>query len=487
MSNRKPKYEIELGRDRGLTRRQLLKGCALLGAGALSARFGLPSIARAMAPDNTRRFIFCYFGGGWDQLMFLDPRDPDANNGQFADTNRLNTLTEPGYAQLEGYNGFQGKVIKAGNLTFGPATVKPNYPGPKLTDFADKIAIVRGINMGTLGHEIGYRYFLTAQFPIGSNPRGSNMSVEIVGQMKPDVPIPALCLQIEAYNQRYEGKYTPVSVNSLQDLLLVLGRDVSLTERDMVEDLLTKFAADTPPCAVQIYDNHKLLSGMRSAQTVTSTLFAQKLAEKFQFATGSDAGSQAIRAQYGLSAGDAYSPGARAAFAAQTIKQQVAQCVSMNMGVGLDTHGTNNRGHADNIYPGIHAMASLIDDLSRSDAPPELQAKGGSKWIDHTTILAFSEFSRTPMFNINGGRDHHLSSSCMIAGAGIAGNQVIGQSSDIGMGVGRYDLLKSQVVPDGGDNIRPENILATLLVSCGLQNQITGIRAEPLRKLLLNA
>ena len=127
----------------------------------------------------------------------------------------------------------------------------------------------------------------------------------------------------------------------------------------------------------------------------------------------------------------------------------------------------------------------LAHDLAKSPAPPELQRVGGNTWLDHTTILAFSEFSRTPLFNPFGGRDHHLTSSCLLAGAGIVGNQVVGASGDVGMGPGRYDFKEKRVATGGGgDNIKPEHVAATVLASAGLDPGGALIREPPLSVLL---
>jgi uncharacterized protein (DUF1501 family) len=152
------------------------------------------------------------------------------------------------------------------------------------------------------------------------------------------------------------------------------------------------------------------------------------------------------------------------------------------IGNGTDTHGAGNPQHADLLYPGIAALAALIDDLATSDALPALQKKGGTKWLDHTTIVAFSEFARTPLFNPFGGRDHSLCNSCLIAGAGIVGNQVVGASGEVGMGPDRYDFQAGKTVPEGGENIAPEHIASTLLASAGLDATI--LRSRPIPALL---
>jgi hypothetical protein len=468
------------GRMRGVTRRELLRGVMAASAFGVASRLGLPAVAEAaMAKSATRRFIFAYFPGGWDQLLFLDPRDTEANNKRFDDSNRSSTLTETRYANLEGHNGFTPQLIRAGNLTFGPAAEKPSAKVPKLSKYYQRIALVRGINMGTLGHEVGYRYFLTARFPQGLVARGTSLGTECAAQMQSTAPLPAVALRVEAYNDHHPGAYSAMRVDSIDDLLLVLDRGKDQLERDAVEEALSEYAQKGAPCEVNVFDRRGLLTRLRNADATARSTLAAKLADRFRFVAGVDQASDAIRAQYGFGKGDAGSPGARAAFAAQAIKQGVAQCVSLMIGNGTDTHNVGNPNHADALYPGAAALAALIDDLATSDAPPELQKQGGAKWLDHTTILAFSEFSRTPLFNQFGGRDHHLTSSCLLAGAGIVGNQVIGASGDVGMGPGRYDFQAGRAVSDGGENITPEHVAATLLASAGLDPAILRSRTIP--------
>ena len=73
---------------------------------------------------------------------------------------------------------------------------------------------------------------------------------------------------------------------------------------------------------------------------------------------------------------------------------------------------------------GFNALADLISYLKIT------LDKNGKPFWDRTTVLAFSDFARTPNINARGGRDHHLPSSCLIAGRGIKGNQVIGGTTD---------------------------------------------------------
>jgi hypothetical protein len=464
-----------------LTRRKVLAGTSAAVGSAAVGMFGFERLAHAELPvPSGRAFIFCYFPGGWDQLLFLDPRDP----ARFPDSDRAQNLLETRYNDLDGVNGFGGQLLRPEGdspLAFGPATARL-ADEVKLTDFASRIAVVRGINMSTLGHEVGYRYFLTGRFPVGNNARGSNYSTEIVAQMAPRRPIANLSLRVEGYNDRHPGTASSLRVDNINDLLLVL-QPSAYQERDVVERALADYGQAVGPCQVEAYDRRGLLSAMRGARSQGDSIVRENLAGRFRFVSdpdtdtaGRDTEARRIRAHYGFLRGDAGSPGARAALAAQAIKLGVSQVVSVMIGNGTDTHFTGNPGHAAQLYPGIRAFTLLLKDLADTPHP-----QGGS-FLDHTTLLGFSEFSRTPLFNTYGGRDHHLTGSCILAGAGIRGHTVFGASSDVGMAPARWDLRANRP-SDSGENIKPEHLGATLLSSAGLDPYI--LRVEPLRAVLV--
>jgi uncharacterized protein (DUF1501 family) len=170
------------------------------------------------------------------------------------------------------------------------------------------------------------------------------------------------------------------------------------------------------------------------------------------------------------------SPAGRAAMVATALKKGISQCVSINLTGGLDTHFGTQTTHAQRQREGFNALARMIDDLK---ATPH---RGGGNFMDHTTILVFSEFARTPLINSTSGRDHHLCSSCLLMGAGLKHNVTFGRSGDIGMAPSLLDLKTGQPDPNNGTTILPEHIIATVLASAGLDYSIT--RVDPLRALL---
>lgn len=90
------------------------------------------------------------------------------------------------------------------------------------------------------------------------------------------------------------------------------------------------------------------------------------------------------------------------------------------------------------------AVTALLDDL---------QAKG---LLSTTLVVLATEFGRTPTINQNAGRDHHPGAfSCLLAGAGIKGGQIIGRTDSTG-----------RSVEDG--HCLPQDLNATIATVCGL-------------------
>ncbi|MFU7559889.1 DUF1501 domain-containing protein [Stieleria sp. JC731] len=95
--------------------------------------------------------------------------------------------------------------------------------------------------------------------------------------------------------------------------------------------------------------------------------------------------------------------------------------VALGDGLGWDTHTDN-----------FDRVKELSGQLDRGWATlmSELQDRG---LLENTTILWAGEFGRTPTINRNGGRDHFPQAfSCVLAGGGISGGQVYGETASDG-------------------------------------------------------
>jgi hypothetical protein len=458
--------------DGACTRRRFIKagsaftGTTMLGGAGAGLTFGKFAQAAELAPAN-RCFVFLYFGGGWDQLLAFDPRDPDVfTPDRIADTRIL-----PAYNLINDASYPDRPVVptKAGvapsRIAFGPAI-------GDLAEHYDLMTVVRGINMTTLGHDVGYRYFLTGKAPIGSAARGSSTATEIVGQMRPRVPIPSIAYGVESYNDRYAGFANALKVSRASDMILALSPSPVQFDSE-IEKQLVDLRGQRITREAQMYDSRGLVKSYGESRDQMGTVLANKLDQSFRFERPENAD---IRATYRLPATGPYDSAAgRAALVATALKKGISQCVSMSIAGGLDTHFGTQLSHANNLRGGFNAVAALVSDLRSSPHP------GGGNFMDHTTILLFSEFARTPLVNNLNGRDHHLTSSCAIIGAGVKHNFAFGRSGDIGMSPGVIDHRTGEPDPKGR-NIFPEEIVATILASAGLDYSIT--RTDPIRALL---
>ncbi|MCA9546528.1 MAG: DUF1501 domain-containing protein, partial [Myxococcales bacterium] len=429
-----------------LTRRALLRGALIAGGGAAAYAGGLHSFGRLaqaqrFEPDGPDRYyVFCYFRGGWDVLLSLDPRDPV----QFNDGRIRTTLIQPGYDRVEKPD---ANLVRVGEHSFGP------YIGDLARRHMNRLAVIRGMSMDTLTHEAGRRRFLTGKPPAGLAARGSNGSTWLAAQLGERHPIPQLSVDVESYNKGLPNFASSLRVNNVADLLRALRPSeprLAPRARELVDHRLAEAAACSRGQASESWGTAE------NARLKAREMVLGGYADRFDFNTNTPE-MVALKAHYGINRVDA-SPEVQAALAAQALTSGVARVVSIQMAAGnLDTHFDEWETDQGPIQErGFNAVARLVEDLGSRE-----YRRSGRSWLDHTTIVGFSEFSRTPMLNDRGGRDHHLGNSCFLLGGGVKGNQVIGRSSDVGMAPQPVDLQTGRPDPEG-EVVRPEHVLQAL-------------------------
>ena len=211
--------------DLRLSRRTF--GRALVLGGGLAAFGGataLSSLARA-TPRTDQHFVFCYFSGGWDVLLGLDPRDPR----DFDEESVSETRIQPGFERLQ--NIADPDLVRAGPHVFGP------YIG-ELREHAERLCVVRGMSMDTLAHEVGRRRFLTGKPPAGQLARGTNTSAYLAHAVGREDPIPNLSVRVEQYNRDLPVDVTALSVDAISDLRITYRKD---TKRVAVQMTVEKW------------------------------------------------------------------------------------------------------------------------------------------------------------------------------------------------------------------------------------------------------
>lgn len=503
-----------MGLPTRFTRRRMLQTLGLGTAGFLfKDLLFADGRARADAGSPPKIIIFCYFSGGWDQLMALDPR-PCAFGSTGAQLfPQAGSSIDPGYDQIAdttadvSSDGLTTKVIYnwlkthgadthgllslgTTGINVGPAFYDTVWTNPAintdLNDLCSRPCIIRGINMGTLTHEVGRRYFITGKFPRGLQAAGSALPTWVTS-LNGDGPtsgaIPNLSVGVETYNENLPAFASGLLVNTANDIVNVLKplnpESTNVTEaRDAALDAY--FA--NQDCWQTQLDGTGLVTTLQNSRVRARDMLANDLYGRFSFPQNTtDATLQNLYGIFGLSgltSSQFYNAvnGAKgqALIAARAVTPDantsdhlpVSTCVSIQLATGIDDHDVDwANNHGASLRAGFDALGRLIRYLSITPDP----LNNGQPLIERTQLMAFSEFARTPNINSRGGRDHHLASSCLLAGGGIRGGLALGGTADADFGPLPMDLTTGATVPTGsGYTVRPSDIHATFLQAAGL-------------------
>ncbi|HWW61916.1 MAG TPA: DUF1501 domain-containing protein, partial [Thermoanaerobaculia bacterium] len=107
------------------------------------------------------------------------------------------------------------------------------------------------------------------------------------------------------------------------------------------------------------------------------------------------------------------------------------------------------------------AIGALLTDLSTLNG-----AAPGKSLLDETLVVILGEFGRTVgTVSANGGRDHFLRMSVVLAGGGVRGGRVIGATDATGGTVKEYGW-------SGNRDVRPEDITSTIYSAMGIDYTI---------------
>lgn len=451
-----------------LSRRSFLEILSVAGGGLVLQQSPLGSKAFALPAGDPKYLLVVYFSGGWDQLLGLDPRPQNDPQFQYVAGRTPTSRIQPAYDlaadadtgvdQVMTATGGTG-VQTSGNLTFGPAV-----PQSLLQHGAD-LAIVRGLQMDTLTHEVGRRYLITGKFPRGLVASGSSLNTAFAAQTGALTDVPNLAMGVETYNEGLPATASAVNVANYRDLLTVMQPQNGATLPAASNTALSQFEMATPDsCTAHGFNANGLVDAFKDSRALGRNLMNPSKASLFNFALPATPALSDLFTAFNITtAADLTNARGRAAVAAQALTNGVSQVVSVTLGEDLDDHFDWAAQQPAGQRMGFDALGRLISYLKTKQAPGTTK----SVWAC-TSLMVFSEFSRTPLINTRGGRDHHFTSSCLLAGPGIKGNTVFGASTNPGMGVTKWNFATGAMDATGGRLIRPPDLHATLLKSMGL-------------------
>lgn len=465
------------------SRRRFLEiGTAATGGLLLNSMF---SPARVLAsPEDPKLLLFCYFQGGWDQLLAFDPRPNDAPQFQLEAASKIGgTSIAPVYQMIQDTRvtdvliGNPSGLQQAGAHTLGPAVP------PSLLQHAPDLAIARGIVMGTLTHDVGKRYFITGKFPRGVTANGSALPTSVAAAEGADMLIPNLAVTCETYNETFPSYASGINVNSADDVLNLI-RPIGTQLSNASDAKLLAYELGVDSCERRAANADGLVDLFKASRAKARTMTdPQGLGEYFKFAIPAPPQLEDLFNLFKISKLSHLTDGrGKTAIAALALTLGISQSVSVEIANDLDDHGDWAQNHGTTLYDGLDRLGSLIAYLK---ATP-YKSTGKSTW-EHTTLIAFSEFARTPLPNGRDGRDHHQATCALLAGPKIKGNIVIGGTDDNNMTARKVDFATGLPDDETGVTLRPTDIHATLLESMGLSYEHLSNQSPQIIPALLKA
>ncbi len=306
--------------------------------------------------------------------------------------------------------------------------IDTNVPGiqisehlPKLAQVADKFAILRGVSHTLAAHRLGQEYVNTGSKPIPSLEYPSYGSV--LAKEQPSAPeIPSqVAIPKASQNAGFLGiRYAALETNSTPQFGqpysvrgISLPGGIAIDEIKRRQSLLKKLDRRF----AELEKNDQLLDGLDRFGEQAYSMITSPLARE-AFDVGKE--PESFARQFGES-----SFGQSCLLALRLVESGV-RFASVQLG-GWDTHTDNFTKLKDTNLP-------LLDE-GLSGLLIGLEQRG---LLESTAVYVTGEFGRTPKINdrsAEGGRDHYPRCMFMLmAGGGVRGGQVIGESDDTAAG-----------------------------------------------------
>lgn len=301
---------------------------------------------------------------------------------------------------------------------------------PNLAKCADKFAILRGVSHTLGAHRLGTEYVNTGTRPLASLEYpgyGAVFTKETTGPQ--DLP-PFVAVPNSQQRPGFLGvKYAPLNTGraptagapfSVRGMSLTGGLTIEEVEKrhNLLADLDTTFNG--------VEKESQLLEGLdKFSQQAYSIITSRRSREAFDISKESPAFAKPFGEEaFGTSC-----------LLATRLVASGVRFVTISLG-GWDTHQDNFTRLREQRLPTLDTgLAALLNGL---------EEKG---LLESTAVYVTGEFGRTPKINTRsaeGGRDHYPRCMFMLmAGGGVKGGQVIGESDDKATGP-----LNDAITPD---------------------------------------
>jgi uncharacterized protein (DUF1501 family) len=379
----------------GLARRDFLKvGAIGAGVGGLSlSGFLRMAAAGDVKEAKAKSAIFINLQGGPSHMDTFDlkPDSPAEYRGQF----------NPIKTNVEG--------------------VEISEHLPNLAKCADKYAILRGVTHTLGAHQLGTEYVNSGNRPIPSleYPGYGAVVTKEMGAPK-DLP-PFVAIPNSAQRPGFLGvQYAPLNTTSAPRpgvpygvRGISLGNGMTIAEVERRQNLL----ADLDKTFAAVESESQLLTGLdRFTEQAHSIITSKRARDAFDVSKESPAFAKPFgESAFGMSC-----------LLGTRLVESGVRFVTISLG-GWDTHNSNWTRLKTRLLPDLDTgLAALLSGLSEKGL------------LDSTTVFVTGEFGRTPKINTRdaeGGRDHYPRCMFMVmAGGGVKGGQVVGESDETASG-----------------------------------------------------
>jgi uncharacterized protein (DUF1501 family) len=395
-----------------MKRRDFLLGTGAAGLAAVSLRHRASATERPRQP--ARRLLMVFVTGGWDTTYALDPKEPP--------------VSIPA-----------GTVQRFAGLDIFTDPSRPSV-GRFFERHAAVTAVVRGVATDGIFHNECMRRMATGKRDDGEPDLGA-MVAHDVGN---DLPLPYLVLGDTAYTGPYTASAARVGITN--QIVELLGEPTT-DPVAAAEDAVLRRYADA--------------SIARARATRGAAGYNRRRVDDFAASLARSERLRQLGGRFGAR-GESTTLAAQIPLALDALEQDLSQAVMLTTREYWDTH-------TDNFYQGerhenlFGNLINLVDELLRRPG-----RAAGTRMIDDTVLLVFSEMGRTALASGDPGhegKDHWPITSAAIIGAGVRGGHAFGATSSTLGGV-LVDLATGQPSSSG---LQPlySNFIAGMLALCG--------------------
>jgi hypothetical protein len=411
----------------------------ILGGGAAAALLRRPLWAAATSPAASDEFfVFVHASGGWDVTLWSDPRNERLGIVEPASTDNTDIapLTHWKSARLDSdTDTFEILAPRDVPMRFGPGI-------GELYQLRSRLTVVNGLAMNTVSHPDGTVYSATGRHLQGGRAPASSIDVAIANELGTAQLLPDVAVQFPSsyVGDRLDRRAIPLRVASAATIAKSLARGdayFATTDRAAITAVLT----DEAQALADRSTYPETYARIASQEGAVEHLIDDKLEAAFTQKALQDRYPQFDYKTKNLGAGVL-----GAAFAAEAMRRNLVRCVCFALG-GLDTHNQNYKQHAHTLQELFGTIATLVRVLDATPHPTRTSAK----LSEHTHILVFSDFCRTPQINLSGGRDHYPNNSALVISPRFRAGRTFG-STDM-----------EQLLPAGAKPYTPPDLLATFL------------------------